>query len=238
VSLRYAVGSDVGSVRENNEDHVRVVPERGLFVVADGMGGHVAGEVASRVAVESFIEAVAKQPRPRRIKDEIAILEAAVHAANNAVMDTAQARGLIGMGTTLTAALIRGRTATIAHIGDSRAYLANDKLWMVTQDHTMAALMVQSGLLSEHDAAAHPERHVLTQAIGTGRTIEPDVFQTRLPRATRILLCSDGLYDVVPAIEILQLMQDPDLDATVPALIQAAKAHGGPDNITVVLIDP
>jgi len=238
VNLRYALASDVGSVRENNEDSARALPERSIFVVADGMGGHVAGEVASRVAIEAFLQSIEQEARPRRIKDALTMMHSAALSANEAVYTTAQERGLMGMGTTLTGVLIQGRTACIAHVGDSRFYLVGRKLRVVTQDHTMTHLMVQSGILSEADAASHPERHVLTQAVGTARSIEPDVFQTRIPRGSRLLLCTDGLHDVVPPDEIRAEASSENLEKGAHALIEAAKAYGGPDNITVILVDP
>jgi len=238
LNLRYALASDVGSVRANNEDSARAVPERKLFVVADGMEGHVAGEVASRIAIETFMQAVQQETRPRRVKDALELLRAAALAANQAVYSTAQADGLMGMGTTLTGVLIQGRTACIAHIGDSRLYLVGRKLRVVTSDHTMTHLMVQSGILSEAEAASHPERHVLTQAVGTARSIEPDVLQARIPRGSRLLLSTDGLHDVVPPDEIRTEASSDDLEKGVHGLIEAAKAHGGPDNVTVILVDP
>jgi len=235
--MRYALATDVGSLRENNEDRARALPEQGIFVVADGMGGHIAGEIASQVAVDGFVEAVTRQKRPRRIRDEVPLLAEAAQAANTAVVEAAESQGLIGMGTTLTGVIIRGRTVTLAHVGDSRAYLANRKIRLLTRDHTMAALLVHSGVLSEAEAMQHPDRHVLTQAVGTARHIEPDAFQVRMPRATQLLLCTDGLYDVVPEEEIRKLVRSGDLEHGARALIEAANANGGPDNITVILVE-
>ena len=238
MSLRFALASDRGKVRENNEDHVRAEPERGLFVLADGMGGHVAGEVASEVAVSSCISAVLKEAKPRRIRDEAALVEGAMHAANEAVVRAASDRGLFGMGTTLTTTLVRGRTATIGHVGDSRAYVVTNRLRQLTTDHTVVAMLVEGGILSPEEVVDHPDRHVLTQALGTQDLIEPDVIQTRVPSGGRILLSSDGLHDVVPDDEILAAASRRNLEEACAALVTCAKDHGAPDNVSVVLIEP
>ena len=237
--MKYALLSDTGQARENNEDCARALPERGLFVIADGMGGHVAGEVASRVATESFILSVEKHPRPRRIRQESAVLAHALDEANQAVLSEAHSSELHGMGTTLTAALIRGRTLSVAHLGDTRAYFVREQmLRLVTKDHTVVGLMVRSGLLDEEEARMHPERHMLLQALGTQEEIEPDVFQVRIPARARILLSSDGLHDVVPSEEILECARVADLKQAARGLVNVANARGGPDNVTVLLIDP
>jgi len=238
VTIQFALATDVGSIRENNEDNARAIPERRLFIVADGMGGHIAGEVASRIAVEAFARAVVGASKPKRIRDALALLHDAALIANQAVYHAAQEQGLMGMGTTLTGVLIHGRTACVAHVGDSRLYLVDKRLRSLTADHTMTHLMVQSGILSEADAMHHPERHVLTQAVGTARSVEPDVFQTRIPRGARLLLSTDGLHDVVPPDELRAEACTKDLEKGVQGLIRAAKAHGAPDNVTVLLIEP
>jgi protein phosphatase len=239
VTLRCAVVSDSGQLRENNEDAARALPESGLFVVADGMGGHIAGEVASRVASDAIVDIVVSGMQPQRIRDEAPRLGEALIAANNAVRREAERLELVGMGTTLTALLIRGSTATIAHVGDSRAYLVRRReLRQLTRDHTLVSLLIDSGVIRPEEAMLHPERHVLTQAIGTQTEIHPDVAQFRISKGSRFLLSSDGLHDVVPGDEIRDLARRPDLDEAARALIDSANAHGGPDNITVVLVDP
>jgi protein phosphatase len=239
VSLRYALASDCGRERDNNEDHALVVPELGLFVVADGMGGHAAGEVASRIAGETLAEVMRRRKRPRRIRDEAPLLGEAVLVANMAVTRAAEVEELHGMGTTLTAVHVRSRTATLAHVGDSRACLIHrGKLRRLTRDHTLVSLLVQSGDLAPEEAQDHPERHVLTQAIGPQASIEPEIRQVRLPRGSRILLSTDGLHEVVPEAQLVALASQPDLEAAVTALVESANALGGPDNITVILIEP
>lgn len=237
MSWPYALVSDTGRMRENNEDSARVVPELGLFVIADGMGGHVAGEVASRVAADTLAAEVARHPVPRRVRDQQEILRTAIVAANTAVLREGESRQLLGMGTTLTALRITKRTATISHIGDTRAYFVRPKkLQPLTTDHTLVAMLVATGVVREGEAQNHPDKHLLTQAIGTHAEIEPDVFQKRIPRDCRILLCTDGLHDHVPLAEVHRLALLPDLDEAAQRLIDAANACGGPDNVTVILI--
>lgn len=238
MSFRYAFASDTGLVREGNEDSARVVPELDLFIVADGMGGHVGGEVASRVAADRFAEVVAAQPEAKLVREQPPALERAIQEANDSVVKEGATRGLFGMGTTLTAARVTRRTATFAHVGDSRAYLVEPgKLRQVSRDHTLVAGLVELGTLTQQQAAQHPERHMLIQAIGTDYEIEPDVFQRRLPRKGRLLLCSDGLHDQVREPEILQIASQDDLDQAVSDLIGAANTAGGIDNVTVVIVD-
>jgi protein phosphatase len=238
VNLQCVVVSDSGQVRENNEDAARALLESGLFIVADGMGGHIAGEVASRVASDAIVEVFSSGVQPRLIRDEASRLGEALIAANTAVRHEAERLELVGMGTTLTALLIRGSTATIAHIGDSRVYLVRKgTLRQLTRDHTLVSLLIESGAIPPEQGAMHPERHVLTQAVGTQVAVHPDVAQYRISKGSRFLLSSDGLHDVVPQDEILDLAQNPDLDEAARALVDRANSHGGPDNITVVLVD-
>ena len=233
------MATDAGLLRENNEDSARIVPELGLFIIADGMGGHIAGEVASRVAADTLAAVVASRPTPRRIRDQQDVMRRAILAANEAVMHEGERYSLQGMGTTLTALRITSRTATLAHVGDSRAYFVRRKrLEALTTDHTLVALLVATGIIAADHAHEHPDKHLLTQALGTQPEIEPDVFQKRLPRSGRILMCTDGLHDHVPEEEIREIALGPDLDEATQRLIDAANGHGGPDNTTVILLEP
>jgi protein phosphatase len=239
MSLRFALAAHVGRTRNNNEDAACGLPEIGLFAVADGMGGHVAGELASRLALEAVVEVVRKREPPRRIRDIGPLLSEAILEANATVHHEADARGLLGMGTTLTALKIQGRTAVVAHVGDSRAYLVqHGEAQQLTRDHTLANLLVESGTLALDQVATHPERHVLLQAIGPTPSVEPEVSQARIPRGARLLLSSDGLHDVVPEAEIAQISSGEDLDGAVHALVDRANALGGPDNVTAVIVEP
>lgn len=238
MSLRYALRSDTGRQRENNEDYAQALPEIGLFIVADGMGGHVAGEVASHLAVETVAAVFSRSPSPKLVRDDAPLLGEAMLAAHEAVTQRAEELELHGMGTTLTAVRVRGRMATIAHVGDSRAGLLRaGRLKPLTRDHTLVAMLVESGALQPEEAHRHPERHVLTQAVGPASPIEPDVTQTRLPRGSRLLLSTDGLHDIVDPDELIELASQPDLEVAVKSLVDRANDHGGPDNVTVILVD-
>ncbi len=239
MSLRYAIATDRGRERENNEDAALGVPELGLFVIADGMGGHIGGEVASQVAIDSLLAFVKGHGPVRDLKDSARLLSEAVLEANSAVLHEAELRELVGMGTTLTALQIAERSATICHVGDTRAGLLQDgELSVLTRDHNIASLMVAQGIIPAAQATLHPERHMLTQAVGTSESIEPDIVQVEIPRGARILLSTDGLHDVVPADVIAELAHREELKAAAQALIEQANNRGGPDNVTVILIEP
>jgi protein phosphatase len=236
---KYALLSDVGVDRSNNEDSAAVDLEIGLFIVADGMGGHAAGEVASRIAVEATIAALRSRPRPKRLRDEGEMLLQAMHDANAAVVHEADERGTFGMGTTLSVVFIRRRSAVIAHVGDSRIYSISKKgLSQLTADHTLVQAMVDQGVLTSDQAQSHPDKHVLTQAIGTLGRLEPQVLQLKVPAGGRLLLCTDGLHDALSAAEIEDLARREDLDEAARALVERANALGGHDNVTVLLIEP
>jgi serine/threonine protein phosphatase PrpC len=236
---KYALLSDVGVERSNNEDSAAVDLELGLFIVADGMGGHAAGEVASRIAVEATISALRSRPRPKRLRDESEVMLQALHDANAAVVREADERGTLGMGTTLSAVFVRRRSAVIAHVGDSRIYSITKKgIAQLTVDHTLVQAMVQQGVLTAEQAQTHPDKHVLTQAIGTLGRLEPQVLQAKVPAHGRLLLCTDGLHDSLSAAEIEELARREDLDEAAHALVERANALGGHDNVTVLLVEP
>lgn len=237
--MRCALVSDTGIERTNNEDSAAADLELGLFVVADGMGGHAAGEVASRVAVDATVAAMRARPRPARARDEAELLLQAVHDANAAVMREATERGTHGMGTTLSAVCLRKRAAVIANVGDSRVYLISRKgLTQLTIDHTLVMQMVEHGVLTRDEARTHADKHVLTMAIGTPGLLEPQVLHAKVPAGGRLLLCSDGLHDLLLEDEIEALAKIPDIDEAAHALVARANSRGGFDNITVLLVEP
>jgi protein phosphatase len=239
VSLRYALLSDTGRERTNNEDASLIDVDLGLFVVADGMGGHAAGEIASRVAADAVLAAMHAHPRPARARDEAEILLQAVYDANDAVVREATERGTHGMGTTLSAVCVRKRQAMIANVGDSRVYLISRKgIKQLTTDHTLVMQMVDRGLITLEQSRTHPEKHVLTMAIGTPGVLEPQLLHAKVPAGGRLLLCSDGLHDLLPDDEIEERAKTADLEAAARALIDRANERGGFDNITVLLIEP
>lgn len=227
----WATLTSVGRVRTHNED--TVLGEPPLFVVADGLGGHEAGEVASAIAVETL-----RDHSPRRA--DAKALGRAVRAANREVIRAArEGVGRSGMGTTLTAAIVDGACIAIAHVGDSRAYLLHDgRLEQLTDDHSMVADLIRRGQLSEEDARIHPHRSVITRALGTDADMVADHFEVEAARGDRLLLCSDGLTGMLEnetIAEILAAHREPKEAAS--ALVDAANAAGGQDNISVVIVD-
>jgi PPM family protein phosphatase len=230
-------GTDVGRARSGNEDSYFC--GRTVFAVADGLGGHQGGEVASAAAVEPLAALDGREFA--ELAEAAEALTAAIREGNAAILDRAAGDpGLWGMGTTVTAAaLADDRHLQLAHVGDSRAYLLRDgSLDQLTTDHTVVAELVRRGRLTPAQAAIHPERSILTRAVGLDPRIPvdtPDPLELR--DGDQVLLCSDGLTEAVDDDQIAELLSStPDGTAACQALIDAANAAGGPDNITVVLL--
>lgn len=245
--LRVDIGtlSDVGHVREVNEDSIRVIrptdpnelAARGLLVVvADGMGGHNAGEIASRLAVEVVVQRYADETL-----DPGKALAQSIEQANRIIVDAAakDAR-YTGMGTTCTALLLRGGLAYCAHVGDSRLYLVrgNDILLM-TEDHSAVMDMVKRGTITAEEARHHPDKGIIVRALGARADVEVATWEK--PLAVRpgdtFLICSDGLYDVVEDNELFDAIRGPSPQLACERLVDLARARGGPDNITVGIIN-
>lgn len=228
----YAARTNVGCVREHNEDSF--IARTPLFVVADGMGGHEAGEVASEIAINTMLEhAPCKADGDKLI--------AAVKAANRAILlAAAEGVGRPGMGTTITAAQLFDDQLLIAQVGDSRAYLLHEgHLQRVTRDHSLVADLVEQGRITEEEARVHPQRSVITRALGSDPHVEPDLYILRVEKGDRLLLCSDGLSGMVTDAEIEALLREqPNPQACCDALVDEALAGGGLDNVTVVVVDP
>lgn len=220
-----------GLVRSGNEDSLLVSPP--LYAVADGLGGHDAGEVASHIAIESLLDSAPREA-------DATGLARAVRAANEAVIAAVtEGLGRDGMGTTMTAAMVAGTRIVIAHVGDSRAYLLRDgRLEKLTQDHSMVADMVRSGTITEQQARVHPNRSVITRALGSDPGLQVDSFEVAASPGDRLLLCSDGLHGMITDAEIERLLSaysDPAVSAR--ALGDAALDAGGQDNVTTVVVD-
>ena len=222
--------SDIGRVRTHNEDSVLAQPP--LFVVADGLGGHEAGEVASAIAVETLRDHAPRRPDAKA-------LARAVKAANREVIRAArEGYGKAGMGTTMTAAIVEGNRIVLAHVGDSRAYLLHaGALQQLTDDHSMVADMIRRGQLSEAEARYHPNRSVITRALGTDPAVVADTYELTAGAGDRLLLCSDGLTGMLEDESLRRILQGPGGPAEwVDRMIDDANRRGGLDNITAICV--
>ena len=226
----YAVASDTGRRRRRNEDNYVVAPP--LFAVADGMGGAQAGEVASSLAASALEAGTSEElGGPERVA-------ALIQEANRRIFARASTDPTAsGMGTTMTVALVEGMTVVIGHVGDSRAYLVRgDSMEQLTEDHSLVNELVKSGELTAEEAQIHPQRSVITRAVGTDPDVDVDVFTVAAEDGDVFLLCSDGLTDMVADVDILDLVDRNrgDLEEAVRALVRFANKEGGEDNITAV----
>jgi PPM family protein phosphatase len=235
-ALHYALRSDVGLLREGNEDSAYAGPR--LLAIADGMGGHAAGEVASAVAI-SAIAPLDRQDLSTS-EDMLDALAAAVASARDTLHDLSESDPAVeGMGTTLTALLWADSQVAVCHIGDSRAYLLRDgDLYQITRDHTLIQSLVDEGRLSPEAAANHPQRSLIMRALQGSTEAEPDLAMHEALLGDRYLLCSDGLTDVVGDEDVHKILSTvPDADQAVDRLIALAIRNGGPDNVTCIVAD-
>jgi serine/threonine protein phosphatase PrpC len=250
--MHYEPQQSVGRQRDLNEDSILALsttiaghsnnPPFGLFIVADGMGGHQYGEVASNAALRAISSYVMKkfhgtlfgmpsQPMEESLQE---ILTAAMSEAQRSVMREAP-----GSGTTVTAALIVGQQLTIGHMGDSRAYMIHpdQRMEAITRDHSLVRRLEELGQITAAEAAVHPQRNVLYRALGQGETLDPDMTTIPFPVGGHLLICSDGLWGVVSDAELARIvLEGPTIQRACQNLIAAANAAGGPDNISAVLV--
>lgn len=247
--LKFHARTDVGLKRRHNEDSLLAAEELGVFVVADGVGGRKAGEIASAITVNTFqsfapqlkaaVDRCAKDPTRDTRNAVLQLLDHAANAASKRVYEAAQATGRQGMTTTLVAGVVGGGAAFIVHVGDSRAYLVRGgALRQLTEDHSMINELLRTGALSPGDAAANQYRNVITRAIGLYPQVKTDTLFVELVTGDRLLLCTDGLSDLVEPRRILDMAREEDLVKGVDDLIQAALDAGGRDNITAVIVEP
>jgi serine/threonine protein phosphatase PrpC len=242
----------VGKQRELNEDSVLAITATmagnsgnlpfGLYIVADGMGGHQFGEVASNAAIRSVAGYVLKKFHPFlfNVKPDMLeesfqeIMQAAVTEAQRAIQKEAQ-----GSGTTLTAALVVGQQITVAHVGDSRAYFIypDGRVEPITRDHSLVKRLEELGHITPEEAANYPHRNVLYRALGQGEILDPDIFTLGFPQPGSLMICSDGLWGVITEQDLVRAVNEaPNLQRACQNLVNAANAAGGPDNISVVLV--
>ncbi len=233
--------TDVGQKRATNQDFVFRSDEAvgnlpNLFVVADGMGGHKAGDYASHYTVETLIGTIAEDKE----KNPIKIIRKAIEKANKKVLEKSLSdEGLAGMGTTVVVATVIGHYLYVANVGDSRLYLITDKITQVTKDHSLVEEMVRIGEINREQARNHPDKNIITRAVGIGKEVKIDFFDMRLEKGDLILMCSDGLSNMLEDDEIEKIIKKGgDLSEIAGELVRRANQNGGKDNIAVVLIEP
>lgn len=241
--MKFAAGTDKGKHRELNEDCLSIIPGNtdmpSVFVVADGMGGHNSGEIASRAAVDYFSGAIPKVDwgtyADNGFEDELRKL---ISATNKSVYEKSlEMSENNGMGTTMTAAVVAGETMYIGHVGDSRLYLIREgNLKLLTTDHSYIEEMVRNGSLTREEAKKHPQKHVITRALGCLPEVETDIYSCGIEAGDIYILCTDGLTNMLSEDEIAQIAAANTPEATCEALLQRANDNGGEDNITVIVI--
>jgi serine/threonine protein phosphatase PrpC len=251
---QFVVGSgrSVGRQRDHNEDALFAFSSTlaaetnshpfGIFMIADGMGGHQQGEVASEVAIRAMLNHLMRKiyapmfgispETPQESLQEI--MTEGIAESHNSVLKLAP-----GGGTTMTAVMVIGSRMTVAHVGDSRAYAVylDGRMQVLTRDHSLVRRLEELGQITPEEASSHPQRHVLYRALGLGEPVDPDVFSAPAPHPGYLLICSDGLWGVVPETDIFRIIStSPNLHKACLGLIEAANAAGGPDNISVILV--
>ena len=233
--------TDTGALREMNQDYffasddpVGNLPN--LYIVADGMGGHKAGDYASRYTTQRMVAAVSRSSG----EEPVTILQEAIATANKILIEeAAEDEAKRGMGTTLVAATISDGKLYVANIGDSRLYVINRDIRQITRDHSLVAEMVRIGEVNEADARQHPDKNIITRAIGAGENVQADFFEINLQENDRILLCTDGLTNMVEDDTIRDIvLSNAPVEERAKMLVSTANRNGGRDNITVMIIEP
>lgn len=237
--MEFAVISDTGLLRKQNEDNYLVMESYGLFAVCDGMGGHKGGEIASRIAVDCISEYMANEVGNNSIANPLEVLNKAIQKANHVIWQQGQGNPeWHEMGTTVTAALLQKKHLFIANVGDSSLYLyRNGEMNKLTRDHTLAEQMVNDGLIKQEEKRNSAYNHILTRALGVQEKVKIDNFETTVNTGDIILLCSDGLNDMLDENEILDILQSGgSIQKETRRLLDAALGKGGFDNITIILL--
>lgn len=239
--MRSCCITDVGQKRITNQDFVYASDNPvgnlpNLFVVADGMGGHKAGDMASRLTVEVLLDSI----RINQEQNPIKIIRAAIETANTKILEIASKdENLFGMGTTVVVATVLGHYMYVANVGDSRLYLIRDRIEQITKDHSLVEEMVRIGEINREQARNHPDKNIITRAVGASKNVEIDFFDMRLEPGDIILMCSDGLSNMLEDIEIERIIKcGSSLPEIALELVARANQNGGKDNIAVVLVEP
>lgn len=234
--------TDIGVTREMNQDYFFTSEEPvgnlpNLFIVADGMGGHNAGEFASRYTVETIVKTVSESEK----KDAVSILEEAISSANSYLLEHARENeGMAGMGTTIVAATVNGSELSVANVGDSRLYIAGKEMRQITKDHSLVQEMVRMGELDAEKAKSHPDKNIITRAIGAQENVKVDFFEVALKPGEKVMMCTDGLTNMLEDTELFAILSEPgkNLAEKVEKMVNMANQNGGKDNITVVVFQP
>lgn len=233
--------SDIGKTREMNQDYVYTSENAvgnlpNLFIVADGMGGHKAGEFASRYTVETIVANIEQDEGTEPVE----IINRAICTANEQLIQKAEENeAMAGMGTTVVVVTVFGTTAYVANVGDSRMYVIGKEITQITKDHSLVEEMVRMGEIAKDAAKDHPDKNIITRAIGAAKEVTADFFQIEVKTGDYILMCSDGLTNMVEDVDIKNIVKGQrDVAERVEKLVEAANNNGGLDNITVVIIEP
>ncbi|MEG1291009.1 MAG: Stp1/IreP family PP2C-type Ser/Thr phosphatase [Lachnospiraceae bacterium] len=233
--------TDKGKKREMNQDYVYVSESPvgnlpNLCILADGMGGHNAGDYASRYTVETIVKSVQNSTETA----PVTIIKNAVQKANEAILEKAKTDiDLEGMGTTVVIATVIDNVLHVANVGDSRLYMIEDTLEQITKDHSFVQEMVRRGEINSKEARVHPDKNIITRAVGGGREVEVDFFEVELKEGNRVLLCSDGLTDMIEDEEIFRILKETEnTPEGIDILVKTANENGGNDNITIVVMEP
>jgi len=241
MNLKVWCQTDVGLRRENNQDFFLFDEELGLFIVADGMGGHRGGEVASKMAAETVMELMRKSIKEngsRRMNPRLALTHAYEHASRRIYEASQEPKAdLEGMGTTLVTALVYEGVIYVANVGDSRAYLFRDgRLWQITEDHSLMNEQLRAGLIRESDIAHFVGKNVITRSVGFEADVQVDIVEREIKSGETFLMCSDGLSGLVTDERIAEIMRMQRPEDVVAACITEAKKNGGDDNVTVMAV--
>lgn len=228
--------SDIGNVRKINEDFVGFYEGDGIgvYIIADGMGGHNAGEVASKLAVETTISRIKSL---NSIEDMENALIDSIKIANRKIFEVAKSsEGLVGMGTTITACIVRDNKMVVANVGDSCCYIMKyNGITKVTKDHSLVQQLIDEGSITEEEAASHPNKNIITRALGTNISVEIDTFKIDLSDIKKVILCSDGLSNLVNASEMYDIILNNNNEDACRMLVDLSKLKGGRDNISVIV---
>ncbi|MDF2587440.1 MAG: protein serine/threonine phosphatase [Anaerocolumna sp.] len=233
--------TDIGEKRKINQDFVFCEQDTigglpNLFIVADGMGGHNAGDYASRFCVEVFTEKI----RENKPKSPIGMISDALLETNDLLLDEAKENsGLQGMGTTFVVATIIDSILYVANVGDSRLYVIGDEMKQITEDHSLVQEMVKTGEIEKEEVRFHPNKNIITRALGASKTVVPDYFEVTLNKDDTVLMCSDGLSNMLEDKEIFGIIKEhqDDLETAAKTLVKKANENGGKDNISIVLVN-